>query len=289
MLISPRNVRDVTVLEATFVEGLRRGPSKRRGRGLVEKDIQEAILFRFRAKLWYTSSMAKKRNPPKKTTANAPANRPKASKRSASGPSRLGLVGFTFQYLVKSIEAVHSEAAAQASRAVNLSLTLRNWLIGCYIAEYELRGKDRATYGERLLDSLAAELTRLKVSNANRRQLYRYLRFYRTYPGIVGTLSPQFSSLLPEGLSHDEPKVGTPSPQSSSSVGTIVTWYRSNVMAPDDNPPIGILLCAARDHSLVEYALAGIDNKLFVSKYQLHLPDREQLRLELERSLKSEG
>jgi DUF1016 N-terminal domain len=150
----------------------------------------------FSAELWYTSSMAKKRNPPKKTTANASASRTEASKRSASGPSRSSLVGFTFEYLVKSIEAVHSEAAAQASRAVNLSVTLRNWLIGCCIAEYELRGKDRATYGERLLDSLAAELTRLKVSNANRRQLYRYLRVYRTYPGIVGTLSPQFSSLL---------------------------------------------------------------------------------------------
>ena len=68
------------------------------------------------------------------------------------------------------------------ARAVNVSLTLRNWLIGSYIAEYELRGKDRAAYGEKLFDSLAAELSGLSVSNSNRRQLYRYLRFYRTYP-----------------------------------------------------------------------------------------------------------
>ena len=60
-------------------------------------------------------------------------------------------------------------------------------------------------------------------------------------------------------------------------------------MSSDDNPPVGILLCAAKDHALVEYALAGIDNQLFVSKYQLHLPGREQLRRELERSLKSKG
>ena len=72
-------------------------------------------------------------------------------------------------------------------------------------------------------------------------------------------------------------------------LNTYVSWYQKNVMAPDDNPPIGILLCAAKDHALVEYALAGLDNQLFVSKYQLHLPDREQLRLELERSLKSES
>jgi hypothetical protein len=44
--------------------------------------------------------------------------------------------------------------AKQASKAVNISLTLRNWLIGSYISEFELRGFDRAGYGERLLASL---------------------------------------------------------------------------------------------------------------------------------------
>lgn len=130
-------------------------------------------------------------------------------KRRPSTPVRSGSARFTFEHLVEAIHAVHAEAATQASRAVNLSLTVRNWLIGCYIAEYELRSNDRASYGEGLLDSLAAELTRRKVSNANRRQLYRYLRFYRTYPGIVGALSPQFRSFLPDGVSLDRPKVGT--------------------------------------------------------------------------------
>ncbi len=143
-------------------------------------------------------------------------------KRPASSPSRSGAVNFTFEHLVESIHAIHSEAAAQASRAVNLNLTVRNWLIGCYIAEYELRGNDRAVYGEKLLASLAAELTRLKVSNTNRRQLYRYLRFYRTYPGIVGALSPQFRALLPEGGSAKDQKVGTASPQSSLPAETLL-------------------------------------------------------------------
>jgi type I restriction enzyme, R subunit len=44
---------------------------------------------------------------------------------------------------------------AQAGRAINVSLTLRNWLIGAYISEYELRGADRASYGENLLSELA--------------------------------------------------------------------------------------------------------------------------------------
>ena len=72
----------------------------------------------------------------------------------------------------------------------NITLTFRKWLIDCYIAEYDFRGQDRANYGHKVLNSLAAELSRLAVSNSNLSQLNRYLRFYWTYPGIVGTLSP---------------------------------------------------------------------------------------------------
>jgi predicted nuclease of restriction endonuclease-like (RecB) superfamily len=71
-------------------------------------------------------------------------------------------------------------------------------------------------------------------------------------------------------------------------LNTYVSWYARNMMAEGDNPPVGILLCTQKDHALVEYALAGMDNQLFVSKYQLHLPDREQLQRELERTLKEE-
>jgi len=52
-----------------------------------------------------------------------------------------------------------------------------------------------------------------------------------------------------------------------------------------DNPPIGIVLGAYKDQVIVEYATEGISNQLFVSKYQLHLPNKEQLCAELERLL----
>lgn len=50
-------------------------------------------------------------------------------------------------------------------------------------------------------------------------------------------------------------------------------------MNSGDNPPIGILLCAKRRNKkkMVEYALSGLDNKLFVSTYMLHLPSKEEL------------
>ncbi len=107
-----------------------------------------------------------------------------------------------FQTLVGAIQQLHSKLAAQASRAVNVSLTLRNWLIGCHIAEYELHGADRARYGENLFSELATELGHLKISNSNRRQLYRYLRFYRFYPEIMGTLSPQLHVSSEKLLHH---------------------------------------------------------------------------------------
>ena len=87
--------------------------------------------------------------------------------------------------------------AAQAGRAVNICLTLRNWLIGAYIAEFELRGSDRGNYWDRLLNELAKDLGRQKISNTVQRQLYHYLAFYRTYPQIVRTVPAQSRHLLP--------------------------------------------------------------------------------------------
>jgi len=71
----------------------------------------------------------------------------------------------TFDILVGSIRQIHEQLASQAGRAVNIRLTLRNWLIGAYISEYELRGADRATYGDSLLTELAKRLT-LNLQNA---------------------------------------------------------------------------------------------------------------------------
>jgi predicted nuclease of restriction endonuclease-like (RecB) superfamily len=69
-------------------------------------------------------------------------------------------------------------------------------------------------------------------------------------------------------------------------LNTYVSWYKKYVMLENDNPPIGILLCTRKNHSLVEFALAGMDNQLFVSKYQLELPKREEIEGFLARKLR---
>lgn len=351
-----------------------------------------------------------------------------------------------FQSLTAAIEQVHHELAAQAAKAVNVSLTVRNWLIGYYIAEYELNGQDRANYGEKLLQKLAAKLKEIGVPTCDKRRLYNYLRFYQTYPEIVRTAPAPLRKLLPgeiaaepqqkvrtapaqfkllENLSYSqlellfaieqadqrefyeqqciagnwsvrelkrqigsllferselstekqklkqltestadtqpttltirdpyifefiglkatevmseshledqllnklqqflmelgqgfcfearqqriligdtynfvdlvfyhrilkchvlvELKLEPFSHENVGQLNTYVSWYDKNIRTESDNPPIGILLCTEKDGALVEYALAGMDNELFVSKYELELPSKEVLEAQIE-------
>ena len=365
----------------------------------------------------------------------------------------------TFASLIETIRQVHQNLAAQAGRAVNISLTLRNWLIGYHIEEYERNGKDRADYGDRLMDSLAEKLSSEGVSRCDRRELYRYRQFYLTYPQIVESLTPQFKKMMGQqaqevapatkhsivepltpqfmldsstllaklsfthiveliaiddatkrsfyeiesirgnwsvrelkrqigslyyersGLSHNKQKLSELAQQDAETqtalnirdpyifeflgfkpaevmseshledqltdklqefllelghgfcfearqkriliggeyffvdlvfyhrilkchvlvelklekfshenlgqLNTYVSWYRKNMMCADDNPPIGILLCTDKNHALAEYALAGMDNQLFVSKYQLELPRKEDTQRFIDEQLQA--
>ncbi len=112
----------------------------------------------------------------------------------------MNLAPIDFADLVAAFRHTNAALAEQAARAVNVSLTLRNWFIGYYIAEFELQGADRASYGDKLLAELAKALRAQAVSNSGRRQLYGYLAFYRAYPQIVRTVSAQSTGLLPSVL-----------------------------------------------------------------------------------------
>jgi len=60
-----------------------------------------------------------------------------------------------------------------------------------------------------------------------------------------------------------------------------LNYFRKEVNIKTDNEPIGIVLGAYKDKIMVEYATDNINNKLFVSKYQLYLPNKEELEKEL--------
>lgn len=91
-----------------------------------------------------------------------------------------------------------------AAKAVNKLLTIRNWLIGYYIFEYEQNGEDRAQYGEMLLERLAEDLNQPSLSFRN---LKLYRQFYLTYPQIWQSVTAIFKlgqigqSLIAQSLS----------------------------------------------------------------------------------------
>lgn len=346
----------------------------------------------------------------------------------------------TFDELVKAVKATNEASQASALKAINRMLTMRNWLIGYYIVEFEQKGKDRAQYGDKLLKRLEVRVgkpgltvTTFKLSRS----------FYRLYPQmsnlfvtpvpilerIGATMSHQFIS-SPEtlisklsfshirellsindplvryfyeqecmrctwsvrelrrqietnlhiriGLSRNPEECLSPYKNGSDSVqlqirepytfeflglnaqevvmeseledalikhlqefllefgkgmcfearqrriiidddyyfpdlvfynrighftlivelkneafshenfgqlNSYVSYWKENEMQPGDNPPVGLLLCTKKGKKMVEYAKAGMDNKLFVSTYQLQLPDESTLENFLKRQL----
>ena len=64
-----------------------------------------------------------------------------------------------------------------------------------------------------------------------------------------------------------------------------LNYYREEMNTEGDGEPIGLILGASHDKLVMHYALSNISNQLFVSRYQLYLPDREQMEAELNRFL----
>lgn len=66
-------------------------------------------------------------------------------------------------------------------------------------------------------------------------------------------------------------------------------YFAKEENMPDDNPPIGIILSHYKDDLLVEYATYGLNTNLFVSKYELYLPNKEELRKLVNQSLEQKS
>ncbi len=60
-----------------------------------------------------------------------------------------------FDQLIDNVYQTHCALQENATKVINQNLTIRNWLIGCYIVEYEQNGQDRAKYGSKLLEEIA--------------------------------------------------------------------------------------------------------------------------------------
>jgi hypothetical protein len=61
-------------------------------------------------------------------------------------------------------------------------------------------------------------------------------------------------------------------------LNTYIQYYKTKIKQETDNPPIGILLCTNQNEELVQYALGGMDENLFVSQYKTALPSTSELK-----------
>lgn len=96
-----------------------------------------------------------------------------------------------FEQLIKAFEQANEYLQEKAVSAVNQSLTMRNWLFGHYIVEYEQNGEDRAKYGDKLLNSLSRKLQNSGVKGVSITNLKLCRQFYITYPQIGQSLPDQ--------------------------------------------------------------------------------------------------
>ena len=75
-------------------------------------------------------------------------------------------------------------------------------------------------------------------------------------------------------------------PEAAGQLNMYLNYYAAEVNDHDDNPPIGIILCTDKDGVAAEYALGGLSNNIFASRYVLYMPDKEQLVAQVEAVLK---
>jgi hypothetical protein len=78
-------------------------------------------------------------------------------------------------------------------------------------------------------------------------------------------------------------KVGKLTHQDLGQMQMYVNYYQRELTAPDENPPIGIVLCTDKNEAVVRYALPEGNTQIFASRYKLHLPTEEELAAELQR------
>ena len=75
-------------------------------------------------------------------------------------------------------------------------------------------------------------------------------------------------------------------PADAGQMHTYLNYARKHWTLPDENPPVGLILCASKDHAVAEYALEDLPTKVLAAEYRTTLPDEKMLAAELERTRK---
>ena len=89
-----------------------------------------------------------------------------------------------FDQLIDNVYQTHCQLQLNAKKVVNINLTIRNWLVGYYIVEFEQNGEDRAEYGTNLIGELASKLKTKGLKGFSVSALKNHRTFYLLYPQI---------------------------------------------------------------------------------------------------------
>ena len=130
----------------------------------------------------------------------------------------------SFEILVNKIENTHQTLQAQSIKSVSTSLTIRNWLIGYYIVEYEQNGEDRAKYGAKIIENLAKELKHIKGMSATNLRLFRV--FYTDYPQIAQLLPSNINLQIQQTVSVKSLEVAISKLLNSSSFSHFIEFIK---------------------------------------------------------------
>jgi len=79
-----------------------------------------------------------------------------------------------------------------------------------------------------------------------------------------------------------ELKTTTLTSEAAGQLNMYLNYYAAEVNDEHDNPPIGIILCTDKDSIAAEYALGGLSNNIFASRYVSYIPNKEQLIAQVE-------
>lgn len=115
-----------------------------------------------------------------------------------------------YSTLIKSITGATVRLQENVASVANQALVIRNWLVGAWLVEFEQHGKDRAKYGQKLLESVAADLAKKELKGLTDPRVLRDCRvLYRVYPQIRGSLTPEFGMIaLPPVAAGTQPATG---------------------------------------------------------------------------------
>lgn len=182
-----------------------------------------------------------------------------------------------FKKLTSRIQQTNEFLQQNAVKAINIHITLRNWLTGFYIVEFEQNGSDRAEYGTKLLESLAKNIS---IKGLSAPELSRCRQFYNTYPQILGTVTQKFKTLLPTYFIDDfvhNPILGTVSQELS------INKISQSITDQSQNEHLHQLLSSSSYSHLVE--LIKIDESKKRRFYELLILKTQPSVRELKRQI----